>query len=224
MKKTIIVVIMLSAVTFASAQSNVGLSVATSRNDRHMETLWYQHQVSTRFSVGLQVRNSDVKYRFVNARAIEKGNTIFAGLVLGFKIKEAEQYRLDFNLTTSYRRLENEGQEINNLPQFTTGIEIDPNLLFSLKANQRWLLHTGVMLRTATQVGPESISDEQLPSAIVLNGLSYQINQSSLTLRTYAGPMNGAGGDTGKFFWQISVGYQYTFSGKSQPSIPFINF
>jgi hypothetical protein len=189
-----------------------------------METLWYQHQLSNRFSVGLQVRNSDVKYRFVNARAIEKGNTMFAGLVLGFKIKENEKYRLDFNLTTSYRRLENEEQEINNLPQFTTGIEIDPNLLFSLKANQRWLFHTGVMLRTATQVEPESVSDEQLPSAIVLNGLSYQINQSSLTLRTYAGPMNGAGGDTGKFFWQVSLGYQYTFSGKSQPSIPFINF
>ena len=167
---------------------------------------------------------SDVKYRFVNARAIEKGNTVFAGLVLSFKIKEREAYRLDFNLTTSYRRLENEDQEINNLPRFTDGIEIDPNLLFSLKARQHLLFHTGVMFRTVTQVGPEPVPDEQLPSAIVLNGLSYQINQSLLTLRTYAGPMNGAGGDTGKFFWQVSLGYQYIFSGKSQSSIPFINF
>lgn len=224
MKKAITVGVLLLAVTSASAQSNVGLSVATSRNDRHMETLWYQHQVSNRFSVGLQVRNSDVKYRFVNAHAIEKGNTVFAGLVLGFKIKEKEKYRLDFNLTTSYRRLENEEQETNNLSQFTDGIEIDPNLLFSLKTHQHVFFHTGITLRTVTQVGPESVPDEQLPSAIVLNGLSYRIDQSSLTLRTYAGPMNGAGGDTGKFFWQVSLGYQYTFSGKSQPSIPFINF
>ena len=177
MKKTILIVAFLLVGTFVSAQSSVGLTVATSRNDHHMETLWYQHPVSDRFSVGVQVRNSDVKYRFVNARAIKKGNTIFAGLVLGFKIKEREAYRLDFNLTTSYRRLENEDQEINNLPRFTDGIEIDPNLLFSLKARQHLLFHTGVMLRTVTQVGPEPVPDEQLPSAIVLNGLSYQINQ-----------------------------------------------
>ena len=186
-----------------------------------METVWYQHQLSPLLSIGLQLRNSDVKYRFVNARAIDRGNTIFAGLTLGFRIREREKHRLDFNLTTSYRRLENE--ELEELPQFTDGIEIDPNLIFSLKARQRFIFHTGIMLRAATQLGPESISDEQLPSAILLNGLSYRINQSSLTLRTYVGPMNGAGGDTEKFFWQVSVGYQYTF-GKQVSPIPFINF
>lgn len=222
MKKIILVSFLLLTYTWAAAQSNVGVTVAVSKSDNHMETVWYQHQLSPLFSVGVQLRNSDVRYRFVNARAIDRGNTVFAGLTLGFKIREREKYRLDFNLTTSYRRLENE--EVEKLPQFTDGIEIDPNLIFSLKTNQRFIYHTGIMLRMATQLGPESIPSEQQPSAILLNGLSYQINKSSLTLRTYVGPMSGAGGDTEKFFWQVSVGYQYSFGKRSDSSISFINF
>ncbi len=221
-RTSVVTAIFLSIGTFVSAQSMIGLTAATSKSDNHMETFWYQQQIFNRFSLGLQIRNSDVKYRFIDAKAIKNGNAFFAGLTLGFKIKEQEDYRLDFNLTTSYRRLKNKGNE--QLPQFTDGIEIDPNLLFSLKTGRRIVFHTGIMLRTAVQLNPEAIPDEQLPSAILLNGLSYQLNQSALTLRTYAGPMNGAGGDTEKFFWQVSLGYQYTFPGKFSSSIPFINF
>ena len=222
MKKMILGCLLSTISTLASAQSAIGVSLATSRNDHHMETVWYHQQVAKRFSVGLQFRNSDVRYRFVDAQAIERGNTLFAGLTLGYAIKTEENYRLDFNLTTSYRRLENEESEA--LSQVTDGLEIDPTLLFSLRANSSLIYHTGALFRAATQLGPTAVSDEQLPSAIVLNGLSYSFGPSSLTLRTYAGPMNGASGDTGKFFWQVSLGYQYTFSGRFASALPFINF
>ena len=206
----------------ANAQSNFGLSVATSKNDNHMETVWYQHQLSSRFSVGIQLRNSDVRYRFVNARAIEKGNTVFAGLTLGYKIAYSENFRLDANLTTSYRYLENE--ENTSLPKITGGLEIDPNIILSLKLRENLFYHTGAMLRTTFQISPESIGDEQLPSAIILNGISLQKKSNTFSLRTYVGPMNGATGDTEKFFWQVSLGYQYSLNFKETKQLPFINF
>ncbi|MEN0049042.1 MAG: hypothetical protein AAF806_18400, partial [Bacteroidota bacterium] len=65
---------------------------------------------------------------------------------------------------------------------------------------------------------------EQLPSAIILNSLSYQLNAQTLSLKTYVGPMNGASGDTEKFFWQFALSYQYNLNQKGQGQIPFLNF
>lgn len=205
-----------------NAQSNFGLAVASSKNDNHMETVWYQHQLSSRFSAGIQLRNSDVRYRFVNARAIENGNTFFAGITLGYKIAHSENYRLDANLTTSYRYLENEKNP--SLPQITGGLEMDPNLILSLRLKENLCYHSGALLRTTSQISPESIGDEQLPSAILLNGFSLQKKSSTFSLRTYVGPMNGASGDTEKFFWQVSVGYQFNLKFKESKQLPFINF
>ena len=188
-----------------------------------METIWYQQQVSNRFSAGLQLRYSEINYRFVNARAIEEGNTTFVGAVLGFKLKEAEKYRFDFNLTASYRYLNND--ENPELPSSTNGLEIDPNFIFGLRLSDNLFFHTGAMFRTAMQFGEEPINDEQQPfSAIVLNGVSIYKNGHTYSLRTYAGPMTGATGDTEKFFWQLSLGYQYSFGSSSNSSSPFFNF
>ncbi|MEM6802449.1 MAG: hypothetical protein AAF696_13655 [Bacteroidota bacterium] len=187
-----------------------------------METIWFQQQLSDRFSMGLQLRNSGIRYRFVNARAIEEGNTLFIGVVVGLKVKESESYRLDFNLTTSYRRLQNDDKV--ELPENTDGLEIDPNIIMTLPLNDRLFFHTGAMLRLAMQTGPESIGNEQGLSAIVLNGLSLRSGSNVFSLKTYAGPMNGATGDTEKFFWQVALSYQFSLSGKNSASLPFFNF
>ncbi|MEM9919197.1 MAG: hypothetical protein AAF990_13930 [Bacteroidota bacterium] len=222
-KLSLIVLIIGFVVAQIEAQSYIGLSVGTSKNDNHLETFWYQYQLSKRFNVGVQLRYSGIKYRFVNARAIENGNTTFVGAVLGFKIKESENYRLDINLTTSYRYLSND--ENPELPASTSGLELDPNIVFGIRLSGNLYFHSGAMFRTAMQFGDEPIYDEQLPaSAIVLNGISIRKNRSMFSLRTYAGPMNGATGDTEKFFWQFSLGYQYAFGVSQSSALPFFNF
>ena len=205
------------------AQSYFGVSVGTSKNDNHIETLWYQNQLSERFNAGLQLRFSRIKYRFVNARAIEDGSTIFVGGVLGYNIKQSEKYRLDFNLTASYRYLSND--ENAELPSSTNGLELDPNFIFGIRLSDNILFHSGAMFRTAMQFGDEPINNEQTPtSAIVLNGITLHKGKNMYTLRTYAGPMTGATGDTEKFFWQLSLGYQYAFGTVPNNALPFFNF
>lgn len=205
----------------SNAQSQTGTSFGISNMDRHIETVWFQQQLTNRFSLGVQLRYSQISYRFVDAIAVTDGSTLFGGLVLGFKLKEAENYRLDINITSSYRYLSND--EKPELRESTNGLEIDPNTILSLKLSDRFKLHTGAMLRMAMQFGETPILNEQMPSAIVLAGLSYSVNGHSIVLRGYTGPMNGAGGDSGKYFNQASIGYQFSF-GKSSHQLSFFNF
>ncbi|SMG52451.1 hypothetical protein SAMN05661096_03928 [Marivirga sericea] len=220
-KKTLLIAFVLLGTLEARSQSYAGLSIGVSNNDTHMETLWFQHQLTDRFSAGFQLRYSQVRYRFVDAIAIKDGSTAFGGLVLGFKLKEVEKYRLDFNLTSSYRYLSND--EKPELAESTSGLEIDPNIILSMKLSDRFKLHTGAMLRTAMQFGETPILNEQLPSAIVLAAISYKVNSHSIALRVYTGPMNGATGDSMKYFNQISLGYQFSLGEKSN-QFSFFNF
>ncbi|MFQ3213780.1 MAG: hypothetical protein ACI9XJ_002676 [Marivirga sp.] len=221
LKKPLIILLLFLGVQASNAQSHAGISLGSSNNDRHIETIWFQQQLTDKFSAGLQFRYSQIKYRFVDAIAIDDGSTAFAGLVLGFKLKEAESYRLDFNLTSSFRYLSND--EKPELAESTSGLELDPNIILSLKCSEKIRLHTGAMLRTAMQFGDPQILDEQLPSAIVLAGLSYRIKNQSIAIRVYTGPMNGATGDSMKYFNQISLAYQYSF-GKPSTQFSFFNF
>ena len=221
-KKTLLLIVLLLGVVESKAQSNAGITLGASNNDTHMETIWYQHQLSDKFSAGLQLRYSQIKYRFVDAIAVTDGSTAFAGIVLGFKLKETEIYRLDFNVTTSYRYLSNDDRP--EIAESTNGLELDPNMILHLNLSDKVNLHTGAMLRTAMQFGETPILDEQMPSAIVLTGLSYQLNErQSIALRAYTGPMNGATGDSMKYFNQISIGYQFSL-GKLSNSFSFFNF
>jgi hypothetical protein len=220
-KSIIITIILAFGIFCTNAQTTAGFSVGFSNNDKHIETLWFQHQLSRSFSAGLQFRYSQIDYRFVNAIAIKDGSTTFAGLVLGVKLKESEHIRLDFNLTASYRYLSNDDRP--ELPSSTNGLEFDPNIVLGFNLSESINLYTGIMLRTAMQFGETSVLDEQLPSGIVLAGLSYNINKHQIALRAYTGPMNGAGGDTMKYFNQISIGYQYTF-GQPKSPLSFFNF
>lgn len=221
LKQTLFIAFILIGTSEAKSQSFAGLSVGSSDNDNHIETVWFQHQLTNRFSAGLQLRYSQIRYRFVDAIAINNGSTVFGGVVLGFKLKESEKYRLSFNLTSSYRYLSND--ERPDLVESTRGLEIDPNILLDLKISDRIKLHTGAMLRTAMQFGDTPILDEQLPSAIVLAGISYSKNNHSIALRAYTGPMNGASGDSMKYFNQISLGYQFSF-GEHSSQFSFFNF
>jgi hypothetical protein len=221
LKKSFILLLLLFGAFGSQAQSHAGFSLGTNSNDNHIETLWFQHQLTNRFSVGVQMRYSQIRYRFVDAIAITDGSTAFGGIVLGFKLKETEKYRLNFNLTSSYRYLSND--ENPNLAESTNGLELDPNILLDLKLSDKIKLHTGAMLRTAMQFGDTPILDEQMPSAIVLAGLSYTMNSHSFALRAYTGPMNGATGDSQKYFNQISLGYQFSF-GKQTGPFSFFNF
>lgn len=220
-KKTLLIAFVLLGVLEVQSQSFVGLSVGVSDNDNHIETVWFQHQLTERFSAGVQLRYSQIRYRFVDAIAITDGSTAFGGIVLGFKIKETEHYRTSFNLTSSYRYLSND--EKPDLAESTHGLELDPNILFDLKLTDNFNLHTGAMLRTAMQFGETPIYDEQLPSAIVVMGISYGVNNHSFAVRAYTGPMNGASGDTMKYFNQISLGYQFSF-GEHSRQYSFFNF
>jgi len=221
LKKTLFIAFVILGTLEAKSQSFAGLSIGSSNNDNHIETVWFQHQLTDRFSAGVQVRYSQIRYRFVDAIAINDGSTVFGGIVLGFKLKETDKYRLNFNLTSSYRYLSND--ERPDLEESTNGLELDPNILLDLKLSEKITLHTGAMLRTAMQFGETPILDEQLPSAIVLAGLSYSINNHSVALRAYTGPMNGARGDSMKYFNQILIGYQLTF-GEKTSQFTFFNF
>lgn len=221
LKKALFILFVFLGTLEAKSQSFAGLSVGTSNNDNHIETVWFQHQFTGRFSAGVQLRYSQIRYRFVDAIAINDGSSVFGGVVLGFKIKETAKYRLNFNLTSSYRYLSND--ENPDLPESTNGLELDPNILFDLKLTDKINLYTGAMLRTAMQFGETPILDEQMPSAIVVAGISYSTNNHSIALRAYTGPMNGATGDSMKYFNQISLGYQFSF-GEQSSSFSFFNF
>ncbi|MDB4104712.1 hypothetical protein N9545_04225 [Salibacteraceae bacterium] len=221
LKKTLFIAFVLLGTLEAKSQSFAGLSIGSSNNDNHIETVWFQHQLTDRFSAGVQLRYSQIRYRFVDAIAINDGSTAFGGLVLGFKLKETEKYRLNFNLTSSYRYLSND--ERADLAESTNGLELDPNILLDIKLSNRIKLHTGAMLRTAMQFGDTPILDEQMPSAIVVAGLSYSVNNHSIALRAYTGPMNGATGDSMKYFNQVSLGYQFSF-GEQSSQFSFFNF
>jgi len=203
------------------AQSNIGSSIGRSKSDQHVETIWLQHQVSDQFSLGVQYRNSGIKYRFVNAIAIENGNAQFFGATLGYRIYSREEFRLDFNLTASYRMISRNSTE--GLPSNTGGLEFDPNIIFGLKVSEQVNFRSGALFRMTSQISPELISDEQFFSAILLNGLSYNLGRNSLAVRNSLGPMAGASGDTEKFFWQASLGFQHNFGGRGQ-SLSFFNF
>jgi hypothetical protein len=220
-KKTLLILLVFLGIQETKAQSQVGLSLGGSNNDTNMETLWYQHQLRDNFSLGLQLRYSQIKYRFVDAIAITEGSTAFAGIVLGFKLKESENYRLNFNLTTSYRYISNDDK--SELAESTYGLELDPNIILDLRLSEKITLHTGAMLRSAIQLGETQILNEQLPSAIVLAGLSYTVNNHTFAVRAYTGPMNGATGDTMKYFNQLSIGYQFNLSKETHP-FSFFNF
>lgn len=221
LKKALFIAFVLLGILEAKSQSFAGISVGSSNNDNHIETIWFQHQLTDRFSAGVQVRYSQIRYRFVDAIAINDGSTVFGGLVLGFKLKETENYSLNFNLTSSYRYLSND--ERPDLAESTNGLELDPNILLDLKLSNRIKLHTGAMFRTAMQFGDAPILDEQLPSAVVLAGLCYCVNNHCFAIRAYTGPMNGANGDSMKYFNQISLGYQFSF-GKQSSQFSFFNF
>ncbi len=205
------------------SQTNIGATLASSKSDQHMETLWFQYQLNSRFSFGAQYRNSGINYRFINAIAIEEGNAQFFGATLGYRIYQSDQIRLDFNFTTSYRMLTLESHE--SLPSRTGGLEFDPNFITSLKVNDKTNFHSGVMFRMTSQLAPEAIGDEQFFSAILLNALSYQVGINTLALRAYYGPMAGASGDTEKFYWQASVGFQHNFGLKAKDqTFTYFNF
>lgn len=221
LKKTLLILFVLLGTLEAKSQSFVGLSAGTSNNDNHIETVWFQHQFTARFSAGVQLRYSQIRYRFVDAIAITNGSATFGGLVLGFKIKETDQYRLNINLTSSYRYLSND--ENPDLAESTSGLELDPSILFDLKLTDNIILHTGTILRTAMQFGETPILDEQLPSAIIVAGISYRVHSHSFALRTYTGPMNGASGDSMKYFNQLTLGYQFSLSKRSG-AFSFFNF
>lgn len=221
MKQSFLSLLMLLAMIELKAQTYTGFALAASNNDRHMETLWLQHQVTNRFSAGVQLRYSQIRYRFVDAIAVENGSTVFAGIVLGFTIKETSDYSLNFNLTSSYRYLSNDDRP--ELAASTNGLELDPNIILGLRLTDKIHLHSGAMLRAAMQFGDNPVLDEQLPSAIVFAGLSYQMSNHSIAIRVYTGPMNGATGDSMKYFNQVSLGYQYSLNGLSKPFL-FFNF
>ncbi|MEZ4850851.1 MAG: hypothetical protein R3B93_19980 [Bacteroidia bacterium] len=220
MKNILIVIFILTIAVSAQAQSTVGLSLGTSKSDRQTASFLYRQNLTSRWSLGAQISYGAIRYRFIDAIAITEGQVGMIGLSLGYKIAEGDRYRLDANLAPRYRRIrsQNEFETINS-----HGIEIDPNILIGLKLSDQIFFHSGVMLRTAMQLRPEVIGNEQLPSAILTNALSLQKGDNLISLKTYIGPMNGAGGDTEKFYWQVSLGYQFSL-GKSTNSIPFFNF
>lgn len=206
--------------TLVHAQSQAGISLSISKSDEHIEQVWFQQQFGSWFSAGLQVRYAGIKYRFIDAKAIKDGNAIFVGIPIGFKLAEKDQYRVDFNLTASWRQLNPDSESGF---ESSTAFELDPNFVFTLKASEKLFFHSGVMLRTVLQTSPEGLL-EQFPSGILLNGLSVNLNSNIIALRTYFGSMSGAGGDSEKFFWQIGLGFQKTLGKKSDNSISFFNF
>ncbi len=222
MRVLVIVLILFFVKINVEAQSTFGLSLGTSRTDNHTESIWYQKSISDKFSVGLQFRNGDIKYRFINARAVQSGSVQHAGLVLGYKIKETEKFRFDFNLSGTYRRVNSDEVEVEG--DGTNGFEIDGNLLLGFKVSNNVFFHAGTLLRYVTQTSADAITDEQLPSPILTNAFSYQANQNLFSLKTYFGPANGAGGDTLKFYWQVSVGFQRAINSSDSNDIPFLNF
>lgn len=202
-------------------QSYLGFSAGFSKSDRHTESLWFQQQFTDQFSAGLRLSYGSLQYRFIDAKAITEGHVIHVGIPLGFKLAEGDRFRIDVQLNPSYRRISPISE--SSLAA-SSAIELDPNLIIGFPIREGFFLHTGLMLRTVFQIDPSPTMNEQFPSAILLNSFSYLAKSTLFSLWTYYGPMSGAGGDTEKFFWQISLGVQRMLGGQQNSSIPFFTF
>lgn len=203
------------------AQTNFGFSVGTSDSDDYTASSWYQKSVSDKLSIGFQFRKGGIKYRFINARAVESGSVQHIGLVLGFKLKETDKFRFDFNLSGAYRRVNSD--EVKTESDGTNGYEIDGNIMLGFKVSDNVFFHAGTLLRFVAQTNEEAVI-EQLPSPILTNALSYRFKMNLISLKTYIGPANGAGGDTLKFYRQVSLAFQMSIGSSGSNIIPFLNF
>jgi len=220
MKKQLFLCWMLLGSLSISAQSLIGLDLGTSKSDNLSLRIGYQRELSPVVSAGFQLKAAVLDYRFIDARAVTEGNVLFIGIPLGFNVKSTDTYRVDINLTPSWRILTATNEVASRRGQ---AIEIDPNLVISMPVGDRMIYHAGVMLRTVFQVNPETLV-EQIPSTILLNGFSYKLGENLFSLRTYVGPMFGAAGDTEKFFWKLSLGFQMPIGESTSDTLPFFNF
>ncbi|MEM7371850.1 MAG: hypothetical protein AAF587_24765 [Bacteroidota bacterium] len=221
MRIYIIMTFLASWTSLTIAQSTIGLYIGTSKSDLHTESIWYQHQMSETFHLGIQLTYGQAQYRFIQAKSVTEGSVITAGMPMGWRLISKETYRLDVNLRPSLRWF-NAGAEYD--PSSSLALELDPSISAGLRLNEHLLFHTGVMLRTVFELSPGPVLSEQLPSSILLNALSFQKHSSLISLRTYYGPMSGAGGDTEKFFWQVSIGIQRQLGASDDSAIPFFTF
>lgn len=224
MKKLLLLLAVVTSGLVSSAQSYAGISIGSSKSDRLQSSLRYQHLITSRFSAGVQLSFGDIRYRFIDARAVEDGQVLMAGVSLGYAIAEGERYRLDVNLSSRYRSIRTEAADAP--ADAGSGFEFDPQMVIALQVSESLYLYPGLMMRIAMQTSPEFIGNEQIPTGVLLNGLGWKLGSSMLSMRTYVGPMAGAVGDTEKFYWQLSLGFQYFFKSKSNipSSIPVLYY
>jgi len=221
MKKLIWLSIPLLFSGILQAQTDLDLTFGASKSDYNVTTLRLTRSLNPNLRVGLSYEFSDYRYRFIDARPVSGG---FAGtlrLLLVGKLAETGRMRLDGFLKPGYRFIpidETSEQEFNYEFQSSHTITLDPGLIVSLKASEKWIVHTGVNAHMAFQVQPEPLF-EQFPSARIILGSSYRLKDKwTAFITTQAGPMSGGSGDTEKFFWMASIGLRYHLGGRDASS------
>lgn len=207
--------------SIALAQSTIGFSLGSSKSDLHTESIWYQRQVNESLYLGAQLRYGQAQYRFIQAKSVTEGSVLSAGVQIDWKLISQNSFRLDVNLSPSLRWFRS---ALEHTPSSSLAVEIDPNLIAGLRLNEQWIFHTGLLMRTVFELNPAPVLNEQLPSSILLNGISFQKQSSLISLKTYYGPMSGAVGDTEKFFWQVSLGIQRQLGSAPNADIPLLYF
>jgi hypothetical protein len=195
-------------------QLDLDFNAGTSKADFAFSNVRLSGELKAGLRLGASLELANYRYRFIDARPVSDG---FAGtlrLLLVGKLAEKGRLRLDGFLKPGYRYLNpNEAnQEFFHDFQPSHAFILEPGVLVTIKANEKWNFHTGVNMHMAWQLSPEPIF-EQFPSSRLLAGSSYRLHDRwALFATSQVGPMSGASGDSEKFFWQMAVGLRVSLN------------
>lgn len=203
------------------AQISFDLLLGASRQDYSNTTFRLNYQLNEVWRIGGEFQGSDYRYRFVDARRMTDG---FASETCVFALRrlaENDRIRLDFFTKVGWRSVQasDEPQEVIYDFENSSALRVDPGLLVTVKASERFFWHTGVRLPITYQLNPEPLG-EQLQSNFIMLGGSYTLTERwTLLANGFTGATFGAGGDTEKYMWRADVGLRFSFSGTTKQNL-----
>lgn len=203
----------------ASAQWSVDIQGGSSKQDYQNWILRGTIQLSERTTVSIESKNSDYRYRFIDARRVERGYSGQLSLSLAYRLHETEHLRLEGFLKPGIRYINFNEDDPQPFEFYSFSdsyaLTFQPGLIVSIKSTDKLWLHTGINLFTSFQISPATLY-EQFPSSLLLAGFSQQLGEQwVLFSNNMAGPASGASGDTEKFYWETNLGLRWCFGKPS---------
>jgi opacity protein-like surface antigen len=213
MKKALLTAVMAGACwSLAHAQTYVEASVGTSNQDAGSLNLAVRQQFSETFRAGLELQTGAVRYRFIEAKAIDEGVSSTLSLPLAVRLYQFNQLRLDFygRIGLRYQNVEDQFATEKKLQNNNSvAFNVEPGLQVSLALSERLNLQSGVTLPNFFELRPAFLYENNNTNLFL--GVGYQVAPKAILMfKANAGPAAGASGDSQKFNWGVQAGVRFS--------------